>query len=110
MLLDTFGEATASFDPLLHSTAGATIVQGGEKNNVIPSEITVEIDGRILPGFTADQFLDELRALAGPDVEFGGFDDPNPATAGLRPLRYARRHPARGRSRRAPPSHCSSPP
>jgi acetylornithine deacetylase/succinyl-diaminopimelate desuccinylase-like protein len=84
MLLDTFGEATASFDPLLHSTAVPTIVQGGEKNNVIPGEITVEIDGRILPGFTADQFLDELRALAGPDVEFAvKLHDPNPATPDL---------------------------
>ncbi len=83
-LLDAFGEATANFDPLLHSTAVPTIVRGGEKNNVIPSELSVEIDGRILPGFTAGHFLEELRVLAGPDVEFTvKLHDPNPATPDL---------------------------
>jgi acetylornithine deacetylase/succinyl-diaminopimelate desuccinylase-like protein len=33
-----------AFDPLLHNTVNATIVRGGEKINVIPSEVTVELD------------------------------------------------------------------
>lgn len=83
-VLDLLGERGALFDPLLHHTANATIVRGGEKNNVIPSEITVELDGRMLPGFSADDFLRELRALAGPDVAFEVVHhDPNPAVPDL---------------------------
>src|SRR5262249_30484046 len=62
-LLDSIAGPVAAFDPLLHSTAVPTIIRGGEKNNVIPSEITVELDGRILPGYTAADFLAELQAL-----------------------------------------------
>lgn len=68
-LLDLLGTQVAAFDPLLHNTATATILRGGEKNNVIPSEITVELDGRILPGQTPNDLLRELRALLGNDVE-----------------------------------------
>ncbi len=81
-LLDTLGEAVAGFDPLLHSTATPTIVRGGEKNNVIPSEIAVTLDGRILPGLSPEDFLGELRALLGEDVELDILlHDPNPAPA-----------------------------
>ncbi|HLZ24309.1 MAG TPA: M20/M25/M40 family metallo-hydrolase [Ktedonobacterales bacterium] len=68
-VLALLGPSGAVFDPLLHNTVNATIISGGEKNNVIPSEITVEMDGRILPGQTPDDLLRELRALLGPDVE-----------------------------------------
>jgi acetylornithine deacetylase/succinyl-diaminopimelate desuccinylase-like protein len=57
------------FDAMLHHTVAATVVQGGNKVNVIPSEVSVELDGRMLPGFTADEFLAELRAVIGDDVE-----------------------------------------
>jgi acetylornithine deacetylase/succinyl-diaminopimelate desuccinylase-like protein len=57
------------FDAMLHHTVAATVVQGGNKVNVIPSEVSVELDGRMLPGFTAEQFLAELRAVIGPEVE-----------------------------------------
>ena len=46
---------------LLHNTVNATIVRGGEKINVIPSEITVDMDGRILPGYDADDMIREIR-------------------------------------------------
>jgi acetylornithine deacetylase/succinyl-diaminopimelate desuccinylase-like protein len=68
-VLDAMGERGKLFDPLLHNTVNATIVRGGEKGNVIPSEVTVDMDGRILPGYTQDELLRELRALLGPDVE-----------------------------------------
>ncbi|WIG58047.1 MAG: hypothetical protein OJF49_000792 [Ktedonobacterales bacterium] len=78
-LLGPFGD---TFDPLLHNTVNATIIRGGEKNNVIPSAITVELDGRMLPGFTPDDMLRELRMLAGKDVEFEVIhSDTNPAAA-----------------------------
>jgi acetylornithine deacetylase/succinyl-diaminopimelate desuccinylase-like protein len=68
-ILDALGERGKPFDPLLHNTVNATIVRGGEKGNVIPSEVTVDMDGRILPGYTQDELLRELRALVGSDVE-----------------------------------------
>jgi acetylornithine deacetylase/succinyl-diaminopimelate desuccinylase-like protein len=68
-VLDQLGAQSLMFDAMLHHTVAATVVQGGHKVNVIPSEVTVELDGRMLPGFTADQFLAELRAVIGDDVE-----------------------------------------
>ena len=68
-VLDLLGPLGANFDNLLHNTAVPTVIRGGEKNNVIPTEITVELDCRVLPGFTTEQLLAELRTLAGPEVE-----------------------------------------
>ena len=56
-------------DPLLHNTVSPTVLQGSIKTNVIPSEVTVELDGRLLPGFTADDMQSELRMLLGDEVE-----------------------------------------
>ncbi len=68
--LDLLGQQGALFDPLLHNTVNATVVRGGAKENVIPSEITVALDGRLLPGYTPDEMLGELRQLAGDVAEF----------------------------------------
>jgi acetylornithine deacetylase/succinyl-diaminopimelate desuccinylase-like protein len=68
-VLDLLGERGRVFDPLLHNTVNATIVRGGDKINVIPAEATVELDGRLLPGFAAEDLLLELQALIGPEVE-----------------------------------------
>jgi acetylornithine deacetylase/succinyl-diaminopimelate desuccinylase-like protein len=68
-ILDALGERGKLFDPLLHNTVNATIVRGGEKGNVIPSEVAVDMDGRILPGYTQEDLLRELRALLGAEVE-----------------------------------------
>jgi len=59
-----------SLDALLHNTANATVVHGGVKTNVIPSDIELELDGRVLPGFTADDFMAELHTLLGDDLPF----------------------------------------
>jgi acetylornithine deacetylase/succinyl-diaminopimelate desuccinylase-like protein len=68
-LLGAMGERGRIFDPLLHNTVSATIVDGGEKINVIPDEVTVELDGRLLPGSTPEELFAELRAISGVDVE-----------------------------------------
>jgi acetylornithine deacetylase/succinyl-diaminopimelate desuccinylase-like protein len=57
------------FEPLLHNTVNATVVQGGVQVNVIPSEIVLLMDGRLLPGFGPDEFTAELRQIIGGDVE-----------------------------------------
>jgi acetylornithine deacetylase/succinyl-diaminopimelate desuccinylase-like protein len=65
--LDMLGEAGHLLDPMLHNTVNATVVRGGGKTNVIPSELQLELDGRLLPGQTADDLLRELRELASED-------------------------------------------
>ncbi|HEX3736409.1 MAG TPA: M20/M25/M40 family metallo-hydrolase [Solirubrobacterales bacterium] len=63
--LDLLGEAGQMLDPMFHNTVNATIVRGGSKANVIPSEVQLDLDGRLLPGQTADDLFRELRELAG---------------------------------------------
>jgi acetylornithine deacetylase/succinyl-diaminopimelate desuccinylase-like protein len=69
-VLDSMGKPGRRFDAVLHNTVNATIVQGGHAHNVIPSEIKVVMDGRLLPGFIPEQVLQELRDLTGDDVEY----------------------------------------
>jgi acetylornithine deacetylase/succinyl-diaminopimelate desuccinylase-like protein len=68
-LLNVIGERAKVFDPLLHNTVSATIVAGGEKINVIPDELTLQLDCRLLPGFGPQDVFAELRALSGLDLE-----------------------------------------
>jgi acetylornithine deacetylase/succinyl-diaminopimelate desuccinylase-like protein len=68
-VLDALGERTAWLDPLLHNTASATIVSGGQSANVIPGEVSVVLDCRLLPGFGPDDAFAELRGLARVPVE-----------------------------------------
>ncbi len=67
--LDALGTPGEMFDALLHNTVNATIVRGGDKINVIPGEIALEMDGRLLPGFTSEDMLFELRAVIGEEAE-----------------------------------------
>ena len=52
--LRLLGARSAQFEPMLRNTVNATIVRGGAKINVVPSEIELELDGRALPGFSPD--------------------------------------------------------
>jgi acetylornithine deacetylase/succinyl-diaminopimelate desuccinylase-like protein len=67
--LPLLGDQRRSIEPLLRNTVNATIVRGGEKINVVPAEIELELDGRALPGVTPDELMDEVRAAVGDDVE-----------------------------------------
>lgn len=74
------GERGRAFYPLIHNTVSPTILHGSTKVNVIPSEISIELDGRLLPGFTPDDMLKELRPIVGPDVELEVLQfDPGPS-------------------------------
>ena len=68
-LLALLGERGRTFDPLLHNTASPTILAGGEKINVIPGEVELELDCRLLPGFGPQELFAELRALGGVEME-----------------------------------------
>lgn len=55
------------FRPMLSNTATPTIVSAGYKDNVIPGEASVVIDGRTLPGEDVASFIAELRTIVGPE-------------------------------------------
>jgi acetylornithine deacetylase/succinyl-diaminopimelate desuccinylase-like protein len=55
---------------VIRNTVSPTIVHGGDKVNVIPSEIELQLDGRLLPGFTPDDLIAELHDLVGENVDF----------------------------------------
>jgi acetylornithine deacetylase/succinyl-diaminopimelate desuccinylase-like protein len=48
---------------ILHNTFVPTVVQGGQKINVIPSECFCQVDCRILPGVTPERVKEELHHL-----------------------------------------------
>ncbi|MEW6443607.1 MAG: M20/M25/M40 family metallo-hydrolase [bacterium] len=54
---------------VLHNTANPTVLRAGEKINVLPSEAVLEVDGRTLPGQTAEDFVREVRAVIGDDYQ-----------------------------------------
>jgi acetylornithine deacetylase/succinyl-diaminopimelate desuccinylase-like protein len=58
-----------SFSALLSNTASPTVLRGGSKTNVIPASASVELDGRTLPGQTAEDLVAELRAVLGHDLD-----------------------------------------
>ncbi|HEX2088018.1 MAG TPA: M20/M25/M40 family metallo-hydrolase [Solirubrobacteraceae bacterium] len=68
-ILRALGDAGRTFEPMLRNTVNATIVRGGDKVNVVPSEATVDLDGRMLPGRRAEDMLREVRSLVGDDVD-----------------------------------------
>ncbi len=68
-ILSLLGENMDAFRAIFRNTASPTIVGGGTKVNVIPSGVELEVDGRLLPGFTPEKFMDELRALIGVPFE-----------------------------------------
>jgi acetylornithine deacetylase/succinyl-diaminopimelate desuccinylase-like protein len=68
-VLRIMGEKGKAFIPMFRNTANATVVRGGNKVNVIPSEIEVQFDVRLLPGFTPDDAIKELRPIIGSEVE-----------------------------------------
>jgi acetylornithine deacetylase/succinyl-diaminopimelate desuccinylase-like protein len=84
-VLDAIGEQGRLLNPLLHHTAAPTIVRGGDKINVLPSQVTLELDGRLLPCYRPDDLLGELRALLGEGVEIEVTrHDPGPGELDMR--------------------------
>ena len=61
------GERGRIFGRVIRNTVSPTILRGGDKINVIPSAVEVELDGRILPGQTPDDLIGELYELLGDD-------------------------------------------
>jgi len=68
-MLNLLGETGNSLDPLLHNTVNATVVSGGSKVNVIPSEVRLNLDGRLLPGYKPEDLIQEVQSLISGDPE-----------------------------------------
>lgn len=80
LMLRLLGTRGQGLQPLFRNTVNATIVRGGDKINVIPSEIALELDGRLLPGFSPDEMIAELHRIVGNGIEIEvGRHDPGPA-------------------------------
>ncbi len=54
---------------MLRNTVTPTILDAGSQINVIPSEAEASIDGRNLPGWEPEMFLEELRSALGNEAE-----------------------------------------
>jgi acetylornithine deacetylase/succinyl-diaminopimelate desuccinylase-like protein len=79
-ILNLLGERGKLFVPLFRNTVNATLVRGGDKINVIPSEIMIELDGRMLPGFNPEDMIREVRDVIGDEGEIEMVrHDPGPA-------------------------------
>lgn len=61
---EVLGAAARVLDPLVRNTATPTVIHGGGSSNVIPTEITVHLDVRMVPGATPTEVIDELEELA----------------------------------------------
>jgi acetylornithine deacetylase/succinyl-diaminopimelate desuccinylase-like protein len=78
-VLKLMGDKSLLLESLLKNTVNATIVHGGEKINVIPSEIVLQMDGRLLPGYSPDDMVAELRRVIGDEVDLElVWHDPGP--------------------------------
>ncbi|RPI53376.1 MAG: M20/M25/M40 family metallo-hydrolase [Chloroflexi bacterium] len=83
-VLDLLGPLATTLDPLLHNTVSATGLRGSDSLNVIPGEVSVDLDGRLLPGFGPEVMLAELGRLLGDEVHLEvSCYEPGPATADM---------------------------
>lgn len=71
----------AAFSAMLHNTANPTVLRAGEKTNVIPSTASFEVDGRLLPGFSTEDYIKEIRALIGEEPEIEVIKELTPTQA-----------------------------
>jgi acetylornithine deacetylase/succinyl-diaminopimelate desuccinylase-like protein len=61
--------ADPAYDVLLKDTVCLTVLQGGSKANVIPSESTSILDCRLLPGSSKENFLQEIKRRLGEEID-----------------------------------------
>ena len=69
LVLRAAGAQAEDLDPLFRNTVVATVLNGGQAANVIPSSASVLLDGRLLPGHDAHKLKAELQKLLPPDAD-----------------------------------------
>ncbi|MGZ5887681.1 MAG: M20 family peptidase [Ramlibacter sp.] len=74
-------EKGRSTNAMLRTTTALTIVNGGNKDNVLPGQAEATVNFRMLPGDTAAGMVEHVRAKAGPGVQVallpGAASDPS---------------------------------
>lgn len=68
-MLGLIGKQVEQFEPLLHNTVNATTITGADVPNRIPDRIVVNLVFCLLPGYTPDDAISELRQFVGKDAE-----------------------------------------
>jgi acetylornithine deacetylase/succinyl-diaminopimelate desuccinylase-like protein len=66
--LKAYIEKVPLYNALLKNTVTPTILKGGDKINVIPTESSISFDARLLPTEKHEKFFRKIKALAGKDV------------------------------------------
>ncbi|MHB8108451.1 MAG: M20/M25/M40 family metallo-hydrolase [Syntrophorhabdaceae bacterium] len=61
-------EKNEIYNAILRNTVTLTILKGGEKVNVIPSESSAYFDSRLLPVETHEEFFSKIKKLAGDEI------------------------------------------
>ncbi len=57
------------YNAMIRDTISLTILQGGSKVNVIPSESAATLDCRLIPGSSKEDFLKEIKKRLGDEIE-----------------------------------------
>ena len=57
------------YNAMLRNTISLTILQGGSKANVIPSESAATLDCRLIPGTNKEEFLKDIKRRLGDEIE-----------------------------------------
>ncbi len=60
------------YNAMVRNTISLTVLQGGSKANVIPSESSAILDCRLIPGSSKEDFLKEVRRRLGDEIEIEG--------------------------------------
>ncbi len=80
LVLKAMGKQGALFSPLMHNTVSPTMLTASDQANVIPGEVSLGLDGRLVPGSKPEEMFRELHALLGEDFKLQVFKaEPGPA-------------------------------
>jgi carboxypeptidase PM20D1 len=77
-------QKSVSTNSMMRTTTALTVVQAGNKDNVIPQEASAVVNFRILPGDTHDDVIRHVHDVVGPDIEVGelaGATEPTPVSS-----------------------------
>src|SRR6266702_3542113 len=82
LLLARLGPAAHLVEATVRNSANPTLLEAGDKINVIPADAVAYVDGRVLPGYE-DEFVATLDELTGPDVSWEYYHREAPLEAPL---------------------------
>ncbi len=70
LILQLPSESLRYFDLVMRNTATPTMIQGGHKINVIPSQVTIDLDCRLVPAESMENLIDQMKKLLNEDAEY----------------------------------------